>query len=262
MRILLSLKNICAILNKTGIRLLWVMNVRKNMTTFALILCVLFSLCVLTAQFVSGRAVSASGRTGAMTLIIDAGHGGEDGGAVSVSGVAESGINLSIVLKLEGLAGLYGVPTVLTRREDVSLADGSASTLREKKRSDLYNRVDLVNGTENACLLSIHQNNYTNSSVSGAQVFFRSTEESEKWAVLTQGALRNAIDPENDRVAAQIPESVYLMNHVNCPAILVECGFLSNRKEDQLLQQEAYQSGLAATIFSAYLHYYTGEAAI
>lgn len=240
----------------------WVMNMQKRLTAAALTLCVLFSIFALAAQFAPGRAVSASGRTGGTILILDAGHGGEDGGAVSISGVAESGINLSIVLKLEQLAVLYGVPVVLTRREDVSLADSGASTLREKKRSDLYNRTDLVNGMENACLLSIHQNNYTNSSVSGAQVFFRDTAESEKWAVLTQGTLRSAVDPDNDRAAAQIPESVYLMNHVNCPAILVECGFLSNRKEDQLLQQDAYQSGLAAAIFSAYLQYYTGEASV
>ncbi|MCC8064829.1 MAG: N-acetylmuramoyl-L-alanine amidase, partial [Clostridiales bacterium] len=99
-------------------------------------------------------------------MVLDAGHGGEDGGAVSVSGVAESGINLSIVLKIDALAGLYGVPVILTRTEDVSLADDAAATLRERKRSDLYSRVALANETPNAYLLSIHQNNYTSSQVS------------------------------------------------------------------------------------------------
>ncbi|MCD8340946.1 MAG: N-acetylmuramoyl-L-alanine amidase [Clostridiales bacterium] len=222
---------------------------------------VLLSIVSLTKQLTAEQA-AVSGRTGAQILVLDAGHGGEDGGAVSVSGVAESGINLAIVLKIDALAGLYGVPVVLTRTEDISLADDAAATLKERKRSDLYNRVALVNETPNACLLSIHQNNYTSSAVSGAQVFYRNTEEGKTWAVLTQSALREAIDPENDRIATQIPDSVYLLNHVTCPAILVECGFLSNPEEDQLLQSNAYQSSLAATVFSAYLQYFIGEVSI
>ncbi|MCD8367670.1 MAG: N-acetylmuramoyl-L-alanine amidase [Clostridiales bacterium] len=237
------------------------MEVRKAVIYFLAACGVLLSIVSLTKQLTAEQA-AVSGRTGAQILVLDAGHGGEDGGAVSVSGVAESGINLAIVLKIDALAGLYGVPVVLTRTEDVSLADDAAATLKERKRSDLYNRVALANETPNACLLSIHQNNYTSSEVSGAQVFYRNTEEGKTWAVLTQSALREAIDPENDRVATQIPDSVYLLNHVTCPAILVECGFLSNPEEDQLLQSNAYQSSLAATVFSAYLQYFIGEVSI
>lgn len=243
-------------------RLTRVMEVRKAVIYVLAVCGVLLSVLSLTKLLAAEPTAAVSGRTGTYILVLDAGHGGEDGGAVSVSGVAESGINLSIVLKIDALAGLYGVPVILTRTEDVSLADDAAATLRERKRSDLYNRVALANETPNAYLLSIHQNNYTSSQVSGAQVFYRNTEEGKTWAVLTQSALRSAIDPENDRVAAQIPDSVYLLNHVTCPAILVECGFLSNPQEDQLLQSGAYQSSLAATIFSAYLQYFTGEVSI
>lgn len=221
----------------------------------------LASLLLILAQLVP-RSAPASSRTGDWVLVLDAGHGGEDGGAVSLTGAFESEINLSIVQKLNGLAGLYGVPTVLTRTSDVSLADESADTLREKKRSDLQNRVALVNSLPNACLLSIHQNNFSVRSVSGAQVFYRDTPEGSRWATLTQSVLCQEVDPDNDRTAAVIPDSVYLMNHVTCPAILVECGFLSNPEEEQMLLQNSYQSELAAAIFSGYLSFFTGEIVI
>ena len=189
------------------------------------------------------------------TLILDAGHGGEDGGAVSVSGVSESGMNLSIVLKMDQIAGLYGVQTVLIRTSDTSIADGTAQTLREKKRSDLYNRVAIVNQTQGAILISVHQNKHSNASVHGAQVFFHNDEDSRTWAQETQTLIKNMLDGENQRQAALISEQVYLMNHINCQAILVECGFLSNAKEDLLLQSDEYQSKLAAILMSSYLNY-------
>lgn len=189
------------------------------------------------------------------TLILDAGHGGEDGGAVSVSGVSESGMNLSIVLKMDQIAGLYGVQTVLIRTSDTSIADSTAQTLREKKRSDLYNRVAIVNQTQGAILISVHQNKHSNASVHGAQVFFHNDEDSRTWAQETQALIKNMLDGENQRQAALISEQVYLMNHINCQAILVECGFLSNAKEDLLLQSDEYQSKLAAILMSSYLNY-------
>ena len=165
----------------------------------------------------------------------------------------QSGINLSIVLKVDQLAGLYGVRTKLTRDTDTSIADSSAKTLREKKRSDLYNRVALVNETPGAVLLSVHQNNHSAKSASGAQVFFHDDGESILWAQHTQLLLRETLGTDPKREATRIAKKVYLMNHINCRAILVECGFLSNPKEDQLLQQEDYQTKLAMVLMSAYL---------
>ena len=138
-------------------------------------LCLLFFLTLSfwifqLAQASTAASAAAWVRYPQQTLILDAGHGGEDGGAVSLSGVPESGINLSIVLKVDQLAGLYGVRTKLTRDTDTSIADSSAKTLREKKRSDLYNRAALVNETPGAVLLSVHQNNHSAKSASGAQV--------------------------------------------------------------------------------------------
>ncbi len=195
------------------------------------------------------------------TLILDAGHGGEDGGAVALSGTPESTINLSIVLKIDQLCGLYGVKTRLVRSEDTSLADKDADTIRKKKRSDLMNRVKLVNDTENAVLLSVHQNNYPSAPSShGAQVFFHDDLVSQQWAGELQSVLRETLDPRNQRQATLIPDNVYLMNHIHCRALLVECGFLSNRAENALLETDSYQSKLAAILTSSYLCFeYQGE---
>ena len=157
------------------------------------------------------------------------------------------------MLKVDQLAGLYGVRTKLTRDTDTSIADSSAKTLREKKRSDLYNRAALVNETPGAVLLSVHQNNHSAKSASGAQVFFHDDSESVLWAQHTQHLLRETLGTDPKREATRIAKKVYLMNHINCRAILVECGFLSNPREDQLLQQEDYQTKLAMVLMSAYL---------
>lgn len=189
-------------------------------------------------------------------LILDPGHGGEDGGAVSPSGVLESEINLAIALKCEQLAGLFGQPVQLLRKDAASLADDEAKTLREKKRSDLQKRVDLINSASDAMVLSIHQNNFSNPIYYGAQVFYRPEERSKQWALQVQEQLRLQLDTTNDREIKEIPKEIYLMSHISCPAILVECGFLSNSKEEQLLQTEAYQCRLAVTILGASLSYF------
>ena len=199
--------------------------------------------------FWPGRAALAAFspvRSGGQTLVLDAGHGGEDGGAVSLSGVPESGINLAIVQKLDQLLGLYGEAPLLLRSEDISLHDDSAQTLREKKVSDLHNRVARIEETEHAVLLSVHQNTFPDGKYHGAQVFYSNGELSQPLAQLTQETLRAALD-------------VYLMNHITCPAILVECGFLSNAEEDLLLQSGAYQTKLASALAASWLQWLDEE---
>lgn len=199
------------------------------------------------------EATFFSVRLGEKQLILDAGHGGEDGGAVSLTGVPESGINLAVVLKLDQLLGLYGEAPLLLRETDISLHDAEADTLRKKKVSDLHNRVAMIEGTENAVVISIHQNTFSNASYHGAQVFFREGEESKALAIQVQDALRNGLDPENKRTPAKIADSVYLMKHITCPGILVECGFLSHAGEEAKLRSGEYQTQLALCIASAWL---------
>lgn len=199
------------------------------------------------------KAAWAPARLPQRQLILDAGHGGEDGGAVSITGVAESTINLAIVRKLDRLLGFCGVAPILLREEDISLHDPSAATLREKKVSDLHNRVAVIEETPSALVVSIHQNSFPNPAYHGSQVFYREEGESKALADLVQESLRLGLDPGNKRSAARIPDTVYLMKHITCPAILVECGFLTNQGEEAKLRSGEYQAQIALCIASAVL---------
>ena len=182
--------------------------------------------------------------------ILDAGHGGEDGGAVSESGIPESHINLEITRKIDVLLGFLGSPTIMTRTEDISIHDANAKTLREKKVSDLKNRVEIMNQYPQATLVSIHQNTYPEKRYRGTQVFFAPTANSKELACLLQQTIVSTLQPENTRQEKQIPDTVYLMNHIKNQAILIECGFLTNPEEEQLLRSSEYQKKLAITLSS------------
>lgn len=192
---------------------------------------------------------------GSETVVIDAGHGGEDGGAVSISGAIESHLNLSIAQRLDFIFGLYGVDSLLLRNSDISLHSSDARTIREKKVSDLHNRVKIIESIKDPVVISIHQNTFPDSKYHGAQVFYANGELSLPYAQITQEVLRKYLDPENTRKPTAVPNSVYLMNHITCKAILVECGFLSNPQEDLLLQSPEYQTKLAASLAGAYIQY-------
>lgn len=225
----------------------------------SVVLVVLFSCVVYSLRPTSIISVFSPARFSDETVVIDAGHGGEDGGAVSVTGAIESQINLEIALKLNEIFGLYGVNTLLLRDSDVSLHDSNAETLRQKKVSDLHNRVSLINATKNPVVISIHQNTYSSSRYHGAQVFYANNDASLPLAQITQNTLKQILDPTNNRKPTIVPDSVYLMNHISCKAILVECGFLSNHQEDALLQTSAYQNKIAIALACSYLNNQKGE---
>jgi len=172
---------------------------------------------------------------------------------VSLTGVPESQINLAIVQKLDGILGFLGEAPQLLRNEDVSLHDETASTIREKKVSDLKNRVKTVQEVAGATLLSIHQNSYPEQKYNGTQTFFADTDGSQELAEHIQRAIQQTIQMSNTRQAKKIPENVYLMNHVECRAVLVECGFLTNPEEERLLRDDAYQKKLASVLACAWL---------
>lgn len=179
-------------------------------------------------------------------VVIDPGHGGEDGGAVSASGLPESGYNLDISIRLQDLMHLLGYGTKLIRREDVSVYTEGKS-LAEKKRSDLKTRVRLVEETDSAVLLSIHQNHFPDPQYRGAQVFYAATEGSEALAGEIQSRL-NASLCSGSRRQIKKAAGVYLMEHIRCPGVLIECGFLSNRQEEEKLRNPEYQKQLGAVI--------------
>lgn len=225
---------------------------KRDILLLALCLCILAGVNLLGGKQTVSAAVDLAVPEKRM-LILDAGHGGEDGGASSAAGEKESDINLAIVCKAQALAAFLGVETRLTRDADVSLHSDGAKTIRQKKVSDLKNRVAMVEGTVNAVLLSVHQNYFTDSRYSGAQVFFQGDELSRQWGEGTQEVLRQILRPGNDRKAKPIPNGIYLFDHVSCPAILVECGFLSNGEEAALLRTDVYQRKLAVALMGAFL---------
>ena len=215
----------------------------------------------LSAIFLAGsrRAFTPTGAMGqgsrVQTVVIDPGHGGQDGGAVAADGTAESEINLAVSLRLEQLLRFAGVRTELTRREDVMVCDPGLETMRQRKVSDLHNRASFVNGIPNAVLLSIHQNSLPSSpSTRGAQVFWNRQEGAEELASSIQEALNGAVNAGHEKKAAQVPSSVYLMKEITAPGVLVECGFLSNAAETEQLKDPAYQTKLAAAIAAGVLN--------
>ena len=206
------------------------------------------------AQLLRGTAPAwAPVRLEGRQVILDAGHGGEDGGAVSITGVPESQINLATTLKLDQILGFCGIAPILTRDRDISIYDPGCDTLREKKVSDIHNRVALIEETSNALLVSIHQNTFSNAAYHGAQVFYREDGESQVLAAAVQEKIRTGADPDNRRTPVKIPDTVYLMKHITCPAVLVECGFLSNRAEEEKLRSGGYQTKIALCVASALL---------
>lgn len=189
-----------------------------------------------------------------VTIVIDAGHGGEDGGAVSCTGALESGINLSVSLRLEALFHLLGYRTEMIRREDTAVYTPGAETISEKKSSDLRNRVQFVNGVDNALLLSIHQNHFEEPQYRGAQVFYAPDKNSRALAEQLQTELIAALNPGSRR-QSKPADSVYLMKHAECTAVLVECGFLSNPQEEALLRSTEYQCRICCVVASAVARY-------
>lgn len=187
-------------------------------------------------------------------VVLDAGHGGEDGGAVTASGHRESEINLQIVKKLEYCMALCGVEPVLTRSEDISLHTPGAEERGERKQSDLDYRAQLVRDTPGAMLISIHQNQFPDPAVHGAQVFYTLGDVGRQWGEYTQQMLCEVVDSTNTKKARQVSEDVYLFSHISCPGLLVECGFLSNGLEASLLLTDSYQTQLSLAITGAYLH--------
>ena len=182
-------------------------------------------------------------------IIIDAGHGGEDGGATSCTGKLESSFNLEISLRLNDLLHLLGYDTAMIRTSDVSIYT-KGETIAQKKVSDLKERVRIANETENALLLSIHQNTYPESRYSGAQVFYADTAGSQQLAKELQSSFTATVNQGSNRKSKKA-DGIYLMEHISCTGILVECGFLSNPEEEARLRSMEYQKKICCVIASS-----------
>ncbi len=223
--------------------------------------CIIFVLFFTSAGILIRREYSAEtiGKSNFLyenTVIIDAGHGGEDGGAVGIGGILEKDINLGISEKLNDILGLYGVNSKMTRSQDISLHSDGSEKQKKRKLSDAQNRVKQISETPGAILISIHQNSFPQESCHGAQVFFgKNNILSKSLAKNVLLSLNTGLDNGNSREIKKAEDRIYLIKNVNCPAILVECGFLTNKSEAELLMTDAYRLKISACIASGYLKY-------
>lgn len=209
----------------------------------------MLSLTLLTAFALHGlRAQAAVAGEAAIPriIVLDAGHGGADGGASGPDGTRECDLNLAITLKTDAVLGLLGEETLLLRSTDTDLSSSDAKSISQKKVSDIRRRVELTNSQPGAILVSIHCNTYSQEKYHGAQVFY--TGGTKEFGETMQLALKNGVDPTNARMAKAVSPDVYLMNHIKVPGILVECGFLTNQEELTNLKDPDYQTRLAVTI--------------
>lgn len=190
-------------------------------------------------------------------IVIDAGHGVPDEGAESSNGISEAETNLKIALKLQSLLEQSGATVILTRSDENAIYDIDCKTLRQKKKSDLMNRVKIGNESSADIFVSIHLNKIPQSQYSGWQTFYKSSnQESIRLAKCIQNNLNEAIQKENTRVPMKL-DTVYIMKNVEIPISIVECGFLSNPQEEKLLLDDEYQNRLAWGIYVGIIDYFS-----
>ena len=190
------------------------------------------------------------------TVIIDAGHGGDDGGAIGIDGTVEKDINLDIALKLEKLLKFYGFDVIMTRTEDIMTCDDGLDSLRKRKVSDIHNRFDVLEKNPDAVFISVHQNKFEDNSQHGTQVFYSgNNDESKLLAESIQNSIVSVLQPDNSRVVKKSGSGIYLLYHAKLPAVLVECGFISNPAEVKKLNDENYRMKIAILIADGLIKY-------
>lgn len=215
------------------------------------VLSLMLAACVLIGCVGCSQTVSVSARP--RMVLIDPGHGGFDGGAVAQDGTTEKHLNLAISLCLHDLLYICGVPVELTRTTDMGLEEDANASIRDKKVSDMRKRLALYNNA--SVVISIHQNHFSESKYSGTQVFYSATHsDSAILAESIRAAVVDWVQPQNKRELKKATDSIYLLYHAQTPAVLVECGFLSNPEEREKLKTPAYQQQMAFAIMAGYLN--------
>lgn len=219
--------------------------------------CILFVIFLIKACYLIDKQTDAKRHEKPPKVILDAGHGGEDGGAVSKSGIVEKDVNLAIVMTLKEMFNISGFEVIMIREKDISINDETADTIREKKVSDLHNRLRIANSVEDGILLSVHQNNFTDSKYWGAQVFFSNNNPmSKELSEYIRQSFSGLLQPQNTREIKPAGRNIYILWNAKIPAVIVECGFLSNSAESEKLNNEDYQKQIAFTIYCGFMNYF------
>lgn len=192
-------------------------------------------------------------------IVIDAGHGGEDGGAVSDSGVLEKDINLSIANDTSALFYLLGFDVTQTRTTDIALDNGE-DTIRKRKVSDMKKRLEIFNSSEENTIISIHQNKFSESKYHGTQIFYSpNNPKSKQLADSIKFSVKGLLQPDNERECKKADSGIYLLKNTSNPAVIVECGFISNKDECNNLLDSQYQKQMAFSITAGVLSYYNTD---
>lgn len=200
------------------------------------------------------HSVVADVMPSSLTVLIDPGHGGEDGGAQSADGTLEKNINLSISLPLRDLLRLFGFEVAMTRETDTAIYDPAYADKSGKKASDMRNRLSLYETA--GCVISIHQNHFSQEKYSGAQMFYSPNHPaSQTLAQEIRSAVLSYLQPENTRELKQANSNIFLLSKTTVPAVLVECGFISNISERERLKTSSYQRQMALSVAAGFLHY-------
>ena len=221
-----------------------------------IIISLLFALIIIAFNYTYISAfINSYNVKGSRVIIIDAGHGGIDGGAVGKSGTIEKVINLSIAQKIKAYIEEHGDTCIMVREIDEGLYS-EYGTVRNKKQQDLKNRKDIIREYDADIFISIHLNSFPQSQYYGAQVFYmRGDEKSEALAKKIQEELIKTLDRNNKRTAKP-SDNYFLLDGNSIPSILVECGFLSNPEEERLLNDDGYQNKIAWAIYSGLMKYF------
>lgn len=224
------------------------MFVKKQFIAFIGALVLIFStaFCVSKTQVINTNSSSIDT---VQKIILDAGHGGFDGGAVASDGTVEKNINLAITLKIADMLRFAGFDVILTRDADTGTEDDEGQPIASRKKSDLHNRLTLMQENEDAIFISIHLNKFTTSAAFGAQVFYSPKfDEARQLGVCVQKSVVGLLQPENNRVVKQGNKNTFLLKNAPIPSVIVECGFLSNSQELERLKTEEYQSQMAFAV--------------
>lgn len=216
-------------------------------------ICIIAAFCYVKSEFIDASTVAYTTHT----IIVDAGHGGFDGGASAADGTVEKDINLSISHKVCKLLRFNGYNVIMTRDSDTGTEDDESATISKRKKSDLSNRLQLMQDNPDAIYVSIHLNKFTTSAANGAQVFYtKNYKEAYDLANCVQTSIKTLIQPENTRVVKQGTSSTYLLKNATIPAVIVECGFLSNSTELEKLKDDEYQAQMAFAIVAGIMEFY------
>jgi len=217
----------------------------------------IFSCCIsINHLHIDTVSVSSSAENRGLYIILDAGHGGMDGGTSAADGTREKDINLSIAQKLNSMLIASGYKTVMLRNDDSLIGDNSLSTVRARKVSDIRKRLEIAESYPDSVLISIHQNYYSVPKYSGAQVFYSTNSpESKILAQSVQQSVVEELQPDNSRKIKPVGSNIYLLYNCTIPAIMVECGFLSNINEAEKLKTDSYQTQMALSIMQGITDY-------